>query len=1156
MESRDSKAADPPHDKPASRQLHVSQDRKPLFSSENGGSREGSSALGIRAKPNLPERSRTTDPAESSRRKPGQEPKGLFHGRRASTALTGTTSSPAQRLSLETAMEMAQREEEREGSEQSFAPDGSPSPAPRTWRSNSTHFARGAPTSPAQDTPSRGARGHLSTRSTSGALDTRDRNQNWRTRNPLTTREPEGQTGEDDVPDGGAIPALVPGIEDLPLPSIESRDTNQSYLAPLAQGSGNVDSLSPSKSNMWDVEQDFTAGDLQMSDSPRIKVGRRPFEGRLTFNENSDIDIHSKNRLNPGSRNFKLDGILAREARERETSQLSRFSPRFSANTKLDDIQRAEERAGSEIPLQSRHLTRLRNTKLKDIEERERNTERPRHNAKDYLGKIRDQNSMSRSLSPDADGSSLVVKATAATPDSKIPVRSRIALDGPGEPISGTPVTIYKEPRNQIGGLNANRLNRAQMDQDKTGPEEAGRHNINTNGSGEKPTDRLLNDLARATSRSHSPAQLPTERPPPTPPKNENKVTNKPAPRLFGRTTNNDRKSLRPGAKDSDKPRSVGFAGLQRERSTESTKSKRSSTHSEMDAVDRIDSEAKLFAPADNYSEKGSVRAPSPEPDEEEEKEDEFAEATPRPKKQDPLTMPTPKVSGAYVDTPVTIRVEDRTKLLGQDKVSGQEAQQPLRQEFLERLNQTAPPKPEPISTKELTKEPEKQAARHRKIGSDAAPSDPRPISTTQPTKEPENPATRHRRTESATASSSSVGEKHETRPRASSAPKPPPRTRPTPRQRPPLRNTARIPSVRDDLRELCDRYNIEDSTLDDFEALRARSKSTIRERRVSLPEETSDKLDLTDDFDLTSELESFVESRIQEPTPEPDKDAFKREESESPGIAQARLMKSLQGARRSTRTAKKGLDRLVNQVWQAENQPAKVMDTPIATKGETAPTTTKEEAVPDLDDIKAKLATHDVFAAPSNLAYVRIPIPRLYQRSPKFHLTLLGWATMLLSLWYVTESTMCAQFCRPEVCSAPPCAWSFDDPTLGVALPVKLDQWFTGGRGRVLLAAWTEQAEDWTADILDAAQGKTLEDYEVNMLSFRQRRQHRRRLRNKGLIKPREIPAEEQGKWDAWRQARLERERARAAKERGHYQYGYSASREDDSFGSDERVW
>ena len=79
--------------------------------------------------------------------------------------------------------------------------------------------------------------------------------------------------------------------------------------------------------------------------------------------------------------------------------------------------------------------------------------------------------------------------------------------------------------------------------------------------------------------------------------------------------------------------------------------------NTDVDPEERITAEAKLFELQDNLSAsasgKNSARAPSPPPSEEE-PEDEFevAEETPKSKRQDPLTMPTPRVMGAFIETP------------------------------------------------------------------------------------------------------------------------------------------------------------------------------------------------------------------------------------------------------------------------------------------------------------------------------------------------------------------------------------------------------------------------------------------------------------------------------------------------------------------------
>jgi hypothetical protein len=71
---------------------------------------------------------------------------------------------------------------------------------------------------------------------------------------------------------------------------------------------------------------------------------------------------------------------------------------------------------------------------------------------------------------------------------------------------------------------------------------------------------------------------------------------------------------------------------------------------SDADPEERIAAEAKLFELQDNKSERNSIHAPSA-PSSDDEKFDE----TPKPKKQDPLTLPTPRVMGAFIETPAAI---------------------------------------------------------------------------------------------------------------------------------------------------------------------------------------------------------------------------------------------------------------------------------------------------------------------------------------------------------------------------------------------------------------------------------------------------------------------------------------------------------------------
>ncbi|KAF4630141.1 hypothetical protein G7Y89_g8001 [Cudoniella acicularis] len=82
---------------------------------------------------------------------------------------------------------------------------------------------------------------------------------------------------------------------------------------------------------------------------------------------------------------------------------------------------------------------------------------------------------------------------------------------------------------------------------------------------------------------------------------------------------------------------------------------------SDVDPEERITAEAKLFELQDNRSERNSIRAPSRSPSPSPSDEGNF-DQTPRPK-ADPLSLPTPKVTGAYIETPApTMRVSRQAR--------------------------------------------------------------------------------------------------------------------------------------------------------------------------------------------------------------------------------------------------------------------------------------------------------------------------------------------------------------------------------------------------------------------------------------------------------------------------------------------------------------
>ncbi|KAI5458712.1 hypothetical protein BGZ63DRAFT_362197 [Mariannaea sp. PMI_226] len=1120
--------------------------RKPLFSST--GSR-GDEATKPRDKENDrtqlgSTRNRLSMLSEANlRRSASFEPQPKTLTRRSSTSSLGSTSgsriprpssiilSNRKQLSLKEAMNRAALEMDDE-SDRSHVMDASPSPAPRIARSRreeedkrmrkilgQDHLDTKAPARPfsrqslasspltearpspgKQDSPRRrslygkprAGLGHLepsqdgkSPKLNGPQLEghsqpiTKDRLEVPFSKLPPTLKH---LPSKDDLTNQGRIPALAPGIEDLPWPSVEKDEQHQPINAPPP-----TKNVSPEKSFGWEFDQDLAAGDLQISDSPRIRIGARPFADRIKFDENSEVDINSHTRVaNPGSRNTKLDEIRIREVKA--GSNIPIQSPRRQPNTKLADIQKREAQAEHQIPIPDRRLPKPSNTKLDEIRQREINGIPNRALAKMKLDEIREKNSystsppLSRSLSPEESRPISNHAASVATDlGNKILARPKSAFEVGGERVPDTPVTIFKsqELRSQLPAGDGAEATQGKDDVINAKPMISHRRSDSRD---------LLRQLARAASSSPAPeteaqrtVNPPLVQKPVTQESNATLDIPQPVTRLEPKTSHSEN----PKHGETSKP-TVGFIGIPRSRSTDSVKSKRSSMQSEVDPTDRIEAEAKLFALGENQSEKGSVRAPSPELEPEDEKE---IEATPRPPKPDPLTMPTPKISGAYVETPATVKVE-KINMAEEGSRDGAETK-PLR--------------------------PRSSSANNR-FATDFPRND-----FTKPSSEPDtasDPGTDEK--------SAPIGLSTGVRRR---------RAHSLPRRRGPLRNSAKLPTVKDDLMQLHRVHQIEDSTLDDLDqVLSGRKTPSPRMKALlnNLPTDTS----LDDDFDFDLELDTRLNTKSnQVNNKDPD-------HSDGELAAYSRMTKSLQTGLMGIRTAKKGIERLEDQFALDTKSEPTSPEKPSVSEKEMKTTDQKcSHAAPISDDDNKA----------GNYFKLPVPIPHLYRRKPSFRLTFLGFLVLTLSLWYAAESAMCAVYCRPASCGKTTnCVWSIDDPSWGNAIPVKLDQWTTGGQGRVLFNEMMVQLDDWTEDLWDMYYDRDITNIDISDYTFEQKRQHRRRLRKKGLVATQPSSADQQAKWDAWHKARLDKERAQEARE-----MGYDVFEDDDgAIGGDERVW
>lgn len=886
---------------------------------------------------------------------------------------------------------------EEDGSSRPGPIDGSPSPAPRSWRSRPGAADEARRKMLSED--------HLDTKATSpnkARIDLRNRVDDGigKSRTSRWVLE-EGMRQHEDVP--------LPSTENIP-PGLEA---------------------SPEKSYAWQVDEDFTAGDLQVSDSPRIKV-------------NQPRSASPKKGTTP---NTKLDEIRAREL---GLAPSVAASPIRRSPTKINDIRAREQEADKQVPLLERGFPRIGagHTKLDDIRKLETEGLTRRQIAQAKLEEIKERNSMTRSISPDE---------RRPWANEHIP-RSKSAFEPYGRQVPDTPVTIYKSNVERVADEVRRAAERkAERKEVKKDDRQPPARDANALSPQKREQSRdLLRKLAHVTS--FSPAAEPRDEERPTNPATTSLKADAPRASSLKRTSlldggrrrTSNTSNTSKNTSSSDRP-TVGFAGL-RSRSTDSRKSKRSSMHSEQDPTDRIEAEERLFAPMDNYSERGSVRAPSPLVDD---SDGNGNEATPRPaSKLDLKSMPTPRAPGAYVETPVTVKKDDKE-------------------------------------------------VRSRRASLESS-SDVKPTTIFRD----EKPSLAWRSRDLDTASDPGAGDDEKL--------DKPVRARSLPRRRP-LRNSAKLPSVRDDLRELQRIHNIDDNTLDNLEEILLGKKSTSEKLDKLLQE-----IPVPDDLAAEIKQEQVEEMKDTVKQTKPTKEPAKPKDID--------------------------MDKLDDELAAYEKLSQSVERDILGPKAG-KPKQTHEKHQHDHDKPTDKCPLCIASPATHTVAYLHLPFPRLFYRSPRLRFTFLGLLLCVTALWYAAESAMCGMYCRPTTCSGPePCVWSFDDPTsFGSALPVKLDQWTTGGYGRIAWGKVSEEVGDWAADMLDSLHGVRLEDVDVESMTLAQRKRYRRRLVKRGGRKNRGMSAEQRAKVEAWRRERVAKERV--ARERGRDVY-------EQSVGEDERVW
>lgn len=773
----------------------------------------------------------------------------------------------------------------------------------------------------------------------------------------------------------------------------------------------------------WPVDDDFTAGDLQVSTSPPVSFGRP--NTKLDELRKLEIDVERKypipNDLFARRSNTRLDEIARLE--KEAAMKYHVINIEDSGPVAMADVQPPREIqpsfSPSRIPLPSAESGRAA-ISLPSTELATKIPEEPTER-RSPLPEIRRKASPEPPQRP-SPRSSQEAKDVSQTNNGISSLEGQKTSNIPATISSGTGPSKYENTRRQAPST------------DGVVPELLEKESVKDD------AQDLLRRLARASSKSPSLSPVLDK----ADIRSQDDQNVAPTPFLDDKIAPIAKRTRTKGANKTgspSKPR-VGFTGISRSSSTTSVSSKRSSVASH-DPTARIEAEADLFA-LDNQSERGSFRVPSPLSDSESEAEDNKTDDTPRPDKSDPAPMPTPLVTGAYIDTPATVKVERR-------------------------------------DVSEDTNIPQPNLSRPRKDLTES-----RDTSTSPKASRSDSQAGYMRRRSL-----------RETR-----------RSKSAPRHRSPLKNSAKPPTVKEDLWQICRKNDIDDSTLDDLTDLVMSSAN---------PEELVNIL------------------KNEEPT-------FEYEMAE---LAPAEQLKALDRFLASVRTAKKGIEDLETRVSRSEKPAEPTMKTPTIQHRRSHPT--HDPTCPEC----AALGQPDVYT------YMHVPVPRLYRRKPKFRLTFTGFLMLLLCLWHLywfTEDLFYDRWGKQEFCyRGSPCRWDVDDPEYGYVIPVKLDEWITGGVVRPHAARWLEEAQDSWADFEDWWRGTNIQQVDHRTIRDSSKKaQYWRRIEKKGLF-PKWNPAS----WmlpqiEAW-----ERETAAQEEAEARAAMGYNVFEEmgDESMDKDQPI-
>ncbi|CAN8099030.1 unnamed protein product [Discula destructiva] len=763
----------------------------------------------------------------------------------------------------------------------------------------------------------------------------------------------------------------------------------------------------------WEIEEDFTARDMQGSTSPPVSFGRS--NTRIDEIRQRELDAERRFSSPNKPRFLQRNNTLLEEIARLEKEVLQRY-PDESVSSLTGDLPMVEDQPEGERKQAARIAFKSRIGEVKERIERERLASHR------LLSAAADQRKSTHEAHDVPQPSSLH-----ESPKSKATSQRDSGFDDKeGGETRNPPVTDYNggtrsNPKDENEKPAAKSDAPTLLQQQPTPPKE--------------DSPDLVQHLASASNKIPNPTTTVDEAA--REPFQEGHAEAESVPE--GKVASEYRflKASKPA---------VGFTGISRSNSTNSISSKASVLSGDPSA--RIAAEAKLFA-LDNFSERSSLRAPSPVLDFEAEIEagkeitSDKEDDTPRPVKfADPIPAPTPVVTGAFVDTPAPAKLAHDVEEVPEEL--------PSRPESLEKTTkENRDPSTSPRASKsDVQREPARQ----------------RSVNDVKRSKS----SSRHRSS--------------------------------------PVKNTAKLPSVKDDLRQIYQRNNIDDSEVDDLTGLVLGAEDP--EEVVQILKTEVPKLD-----DDTKDLPIDEQLRRMNGMSE----ALKT------GLAQIR-------------NAKRGIERLEGQV----SHPGK------ATRNSTQsqPFNRAHSLIPD-----TRVHRSDSFM------YFQLPVPKLYRRAPKLRPTLTGFIMLLLCFWqlyWFVEGLFYNQWGKQTVCyRGETCRWDMDDPEYGYVIPVKLDEWITGGAIRPHAARWVEEAQDGWADLED-----WLTDTDIRRIHHQaikdpiKKMQYWRRIEKKGLF-PKWRPA-------AWLMPEIEeweREAADASVELDEYDVDDRDEPVNDSMDKDQPI-